>query len=164
MDTVNVRRAVALKAIVTEKLKRELQKEMQAAADELDERIRQMDMASKRVIADLQRTDLQRAMMLRQQIEGEKRRQEEIRDAALQRKEEVGQLELGSEYHRGVLEGTVELKVGDSLLQALAGVEIVVKDDTILEIRELPPEQIETQTARVALQQPDDDVSTLETG
>ena len=151
MEQVSVRRAVVLKAIVTDRLKRELQEELQAAADELAERIRQIDMASKRAISDLQRTDLQRAMAVRSQIEAEKRRQEDVRTAILQRKAEVAQLELGSEFQRGTLESVAELRPGDNLVEALAGVEIIVKDDVIQEIRQLSTADIEEQTARAVL-------------
>jgi len=151
MDKVTVRRAVVLKAIVTDRLKKELQDELQAAADELAERIRQIDMASKRAISDLQRTDLQRAMAVRSQIETEKRRQDDVRSAILQRKAEVARLELGSEFQRGTLESVAELRPGDNLVEALAGVEIIVKDDVIQEIRQLSVPQIEEQTVRAAL-------------
>jgi len=44
-------------------------------------------------------------------------------------------LELGSEYPRGTLEGTVELAEGEDLLEKLGGCQIVVKDGVVVEIR-----------------------------
>ena len=60
------------------------------------------------------RADLQRAMAVRKQIEGEKQKQNEVRDALLERKAQVAELENGNEVIRGTLESFVEINEGDS--------------------------------------------------
>ncbi len=144
MASVTVKRSVLLKAVVTEKLKAEVAEELQEAADEIARRIEELDTAGRRYISDLQRTDLQRAMALRSQVETEKRRQQEVRDRLLQRREEVAQWEAGTEVVRGTIEGVVEVSEGDNLAVLLGGTEIVVEDDVVTAIRQLSPEELST--------------------
>ena len=139
MASVTVRRNVLLKAIVTDKLKTEVATELQEAADEIARRIEELDTAGRRYITDLQRTDLQRAMALRTQVETEKKRQQEVRDRLIERREEVGKWEKGTEVVRGTIEGFVEVNEGDNLAVLLGGTELVVDDDIVKTIRELSP-------------------------
>jgi hypothetical protein len=135
MPSVTIKRNVLLRSIVTEKLRADLSEELQNAADEVDQRVQQLDFQTRAYITDLQRTNLQQAMAVRKQVEAEKHRQQELRDALLERKAQVEVLEDDSEVVRGTLESFVEINVGDNLSEVLGGVEIVSKDDVVVEIR-----------------------------
>ena len=102
-----------------------------------------MDFSTKAYITDLQRADLQRAMAVRKQIEAEKQKQTELRDALLERKAQVAELENDTEVVRGTLESFVEINPGDDLGILLGGTEIVSKDDIVVEIRQRRPEEID---------------------
>jgi len=136
MASLTIRRPVALQVIVTEEFKKELAEELQEAADAAERRMEQIDYQARHLLAELQRQNLNQAMAARQQIEAEKRKQEAVRKELLQQIEEVGKLELGSEFPRGTLEGTVEIKDGDNLFAKLGQTAIVVKDGVVVEIRE----------------------------
>jgi hypothetical protein len=136
MASLTIRRPVALQVIVTEEFKKELTEELQEAADAAERRMEQIDYQARHLLAELQRQNLNQAMAARQQIEAEKRKQEAVRKELLQQIEEVGKLELGSEFPRGTLEGTVEIKDGDNLFAKLGQTAIVVKDGVVVEIRE----------------------------
>jgi len=142
MASVTVRRNIVLKAIVTDKLKQEVADELQEAADEISRRLEELDAAGRRYITDLQRVDLQRAMALRSQVESEKRRQQEMRERLLQRREEVRKWENGTEVVRGTIEGFVEVKEGDNLAVLLTGTEMVIEDDIVKAIRQFSPEEL----------------------
>jgi len=142
MASVTIRRNILLRAIVTERLRDEVSEELQEAADQIAARIEELDTAGRRYITDLQRTDLQRAMALRQQMEQEKQRQEQVRDNLLQRKQQVAEWKDGDEVVRGTIEGYVDVNVGDNLAVLLGGTEIVVEDDKVKEIRELEPDDL----------------------
>jgi hypothetical protein len=142
MASVIVRRSVLLRAIVTDKLRQEVSAELQEAADDIARRLEELDTAGRRYITDLQRTDLQRAMALRTQVETEKRRQQEVREQLLQRREAVGKWENGTEVVRGTIEGYVEVNEGDNLAVLLGGTEIVVEDDIVKAIRQLSPDEL----------------------
>jgi len=150
MTSVTVKRNVVLRSVVTENLRKELGRELENAAAEIDQRIEQIDFQTRAYITDLQRTDLQQAMGVRKQIEAEKQRQQELRDALLERKAQVEELEEGEEVVRGTLESFVEIEVGNSLAEVLGGVEIVAKDDEVIEIRQ-----------REILEQPEESVSQI---
>ncbi len=139
MSSVMIKRNVVLRSIVTENLRHDLSQQLQAAAEEMDRRMSEMDAQTRAYITDLQRNNLQQAMAVRKQIEAEKKRQQDMRDAMLERKAAVEELEDGTEVTRGTLESFVEVKVGDNLRAILGGVQIVTKDDQVIEIREGDP-------------------------
>jgi ABC-type Zn uptake system ZnuABC Zn-binding protein ZnuA len=136
MASVIVKRNILLKAIVTDVLKQEVSEELQEAADEITQRLQELDVAGRRYITDLQRTDLQRAMALRQQVEAERKKQEGVREQLLARKQQVAEWKPGEEVVRGTLEGFVEVKEGDNIAVVLGGTEMVVEDDVVKAIRE----------------------------
>jgi hypothetical protein len=136
MAGVTVKRNVILRAIVTDQLKAQVSGELQQAAAEVDERLQQLDASTRGYITDLQRTDLQRAMAVRKQIEAERQKQVELRDALLERKAQVLELENETEVVRGTLESYVEINVGDDLALIMGGIEILTKDDQVIEIRQ----------------------------
>jgi len=135
MAKMTIRRPVALRVIVTEQFKEQLIAELKEAAEETQRGIDHMDFQARRYLADLQRTNLQQAMQVRQQFEAEKQKQEAMKKEIIDRAAEAEQLELGSEFPRGTLEGQVEVDVGDNLLERLGNAAIVIKDGVIVEIR-----------------------------
>lgn len=157
-DSVNIKREVILRAIVTEALKTDLDTEFGLAIDELDRQITRLDIGARQYVTDLQRTDIQQAMAVRQQIEGEKKRIQQSKDDLIQRRRQVEGLEVDAEIIRGTIESNVEIKVGDNLQTALRGVEIVLKDDEVVAIREteggIVPETSEETTSGVVKIEP----------
>ncbi len=134
--SVRIRRQVILRSIVTDQLKANLNRELDDAIAEIDERLSQLDAQTRLYITELQRVDLQQAMTVRKRVEAEKKRQEEIRDALRERKQQVDVLDNGAEVIRGTLESDVEVNEGDDLSVLLGGTEIVTKDDIVIEIRQ----------------------------
>ncbi|MFP4249149.1 MAG: YlqD family protein [Armatimonadota bacterium] len=135
-DSVTIKRDVVLRAIVTEGLKQELDDEFSEAIEQIDERITQLDVGARQYVTELQRSDIQQAMAVRQQIEAEKRRFRQAKDQLIQRQRQVEELEEGTEIVRGTIESHTDVSVGDNIQTALRGVEIVLRDDEIVEIRE----------------------------
>jgi len=133
---ITVRRSISVRAIVTEALKQELRDELQQVAEEAQRRVDQMETQGRRLLAGLQRTDLTQAMDARRQIEAERQRHDALRQDIQRQIQEAEKLELGSEYPRGTIEGSIEVQEGDDLLKKLATSEIVIKDGVIVEIRE----------------------------
>ncbi len=134
---IKVNRSIGIQVIVTEAFKQELKVELQEASDEVQRRSDQMELQSRRFLAEVQRTDLSQAMNARKRIEAERRRHEAMKEDIQRQIEEVDKLELGSEYPRGALESTVEINEGDDIVKKLTGSQIVVKDGVIVEIREV---------------------------
>jgi hypothetical protein len=133
-------RQVVLKAVVTPRLKESLIAEVQEAIERVNDTQDQLEVQSRRVMLELQRTDLNRAMAFRQQLDAEKRKHSDLKEELDERLKEYQALEMGSEFVRGVLEGQVEVKQGDNLLEKLSKAEILTEDDIIREIRDPAPD------------------------
>jgi hypothetical protein len=129
-------RQVVLKAVVTPQLKESLIAEVQEAIARVNETQDQLEVQSRRVMLELQRTDLNRAMAFRQQLDAEKRKHTDLKEELDERLKEYQELEMGTEFVRGVLEGTVEVSQGDNLREKLGQAEILTEDDLIKEIRD----------------------------
>ena len=136
MPSMTIRRPVAVHVIVTEDFKKELAEELQEAVDATKKRIEQLEFESRRFLADIQRSDINQAMAARHRLESERRKQEALRDELDRQAGEVSNLELGSEFPRGTLEGLVEVKEGDNLYDKLSKATVLIKDGVILEVRE----------------------------
>jgi hypothetical protein len=133
-------RQIVLKAIVTPRLKESLIAEVNEAIARVNETQDQLEVQSRRVMLELQRTDLNRAMAFRQQLDAEKRKHSELREELDERLKEYQALEMGAEFVRGVLEGQVEVQQGDNLMAKLSKAEVLTEDDIIREIRDPAPD------------------------
>jgi len=136
MSGITVKRSIGVCVIVSEEFKAELKGELEEAATETQRRIDQMEMHSRRLLAELQRSDLSQAMQARKQIEAERQRHDALKQDIQRQLQEVDKLDIGSEYPRGTVEGVVDLNTGDDLVQKLSGSQIVIKDGVIVEFRE----------------------------
>jgi len=144
---VTIKRNVVLRAVVTPQLLEEITAELDHAIEEVDERLQQIDFSTKPYLTELQRTNLQQAIAVRKQIEAEKQKHTDLKDALTERKAQVAALADGEEIIRGTLESWATLQEGDNLAEVLAGVEVVVKDDVVVEIRQTEPVMIPAVTS-----------------
>jgi predicted Holliday junction resolvase-like endonuclease len=133
-------RQIVLKAIVTPRLKESLIAEVNEAIERVNDTQDQLEAQSRRVMLELQRTDLNRAMSFRQQMEAEKRKHSDLKEELEERLKEYQGLEMGTEFVRGVIEGQVDIQVGDNLMNKMSRAEILTEDDIIKELRDPAPE------------------------
>jgi predicted Holliday junction resolvase-like endonuclease len=133
-------RQIVLKAIVTPRLKESLIAEVNEAIERVNDTQDQLEAQSRRVMLELQRTDLNRAMSFRQQMEAEKRKHSDLKEELEERLKEYQALEMGTEFVRGVIEGQVDIQVGDNLMNKMSRAEILTEDDIIRELRDPAPE------------------------
>ena len=120
-----IKRPVRVKVLVTEKFKQHRLAELHAGAVRLDE-------VAKRLGVQLESHAAPEGV--RERLSAELRKTQEAGAAIDRELEKISSLEIGAEFDRGVLEGEVELNVGDDFSKV--GVcEILVKDDRVEEIR-----------------------------
>lgn len=124
---VTVKRPVNVKVIVTEQFKTRRAAQIRAAVARLEAVGRQIE-------AQVQRSGGAPESVV-ERLNAERRRNEGARDALAQELRNLPSLEIGAEYSGGTLEGLVEVEVGDDATR-LGACEIVIKDDTIIEIRD----------------------------
>jgi len=134
MPSVTIKRPVVLKAIVTEKLKKDMADEFEQRLAQADQEIEQIEEYKSRAYSELAKTDIQRAMAVRRQLEAHKRQKQQEKEEIARLAEEVHNLELGSEVVRDVLESTAEVKEGDNIRE-IRSMEILVRDDVVEAIR-----------------------------
>lgn len=133
--TMKLKRAVTIKAIVTEELKSDLKDELAKTLSRIDSAAQQLDFQLRRYVPEVAKADIEQAGRLRREIEGERQKHESARAELGNRLREVAALEIGSEFVQGTLEGEVEIAPGDNLLEKIGGAEIVIKDGVIQEIK-----------------------------
>jgi len=131
---VIIKRAVHVKVVVTDEFKRHRAEEMGAAIARLDAVRKRLDFELESVA---KRADLgaEAGEAMRERLRAGQRKNERARAALADELKTVESLEIGAEYHRGSLEGLVEVRVGDDFAR-ISSCEIVVKDDKIVEIRD----------------------------
>lgn len=143
MDSISLKRQVALKAIVTDTFKAQASAELQSALQQLDMALQQLEFQAKRAVADLEKKlttpigpqGQQQMAELQGQIDQERARLQMQKNEFLQRLNMISQLEPGSEFVQGVVDNYVDVKVGDNLYEKLSNTEIIIKDGIVTEIR-----------------------------
>jgi hypothetical protein len=132
---VQIKRAVAVVAIVTEQFKQQMIAEFEEGIKQVDASIQALESQSRRYLLQLQTADLAQANAFRRQVDAEKQKQEGTKQELQARLQASQELTIGSEVERGNVESYVEMQVGDNLIAKLTGAAIVVKDDVVVEIR-----------------------------
>jgi hypothetical protein len=136
LDSIELKRVVMVKAIVTEAFKENLIRELERAIRNLEDQATKIEDQSKAYFENLkQKGMVQRANTFKQQLEDERARQIAAKSDLLMKIEDAKNLQLNNEFVQGPLEGPVEVAVGDNLYKKIGGAEIIVKDGIIQEIR-----------------------------
>ena len=136
LDSIELKRVVIVKAIVTEAFKENLIRELERAIRNLEDQATKIEDQSKAYFENLkQKGMVQRANTFKQQLEDERARKIAAKSDLLMKIEDAKNLQLNNEFVQGPLEGPVEVAVGDNLYKKIGGAEIIVKDGIIKEIR-----------------------------
>ena len=135
-ESLELKRIVMVKAIVTESFKDNLVKELERAVTNIDGQVNQMEAQSKNYLEDLKKKGLmQKAAAFKHQFDEERGRQSAAKADLTMKIEEAKRLQIGSEFVQGPLEGPVDVSIGDNLYKKVGGAELIVKDGIIQEIR-----------------------------
>jgi hypothetical protein len=135
---VTLKRTVTIKVIVTEEFKKYLVSELERAIKNLDAQLNQMEDQGKKLIETLKKQGektKKQVVAISQQINLD-RQQERLAKADLEKKVKDAQLlPLNSEFIQGTVDGFVEVDKGDNLYKKLGGLEVIIKDGMVQEIR-----------------------------
>lgn len=136
--SLELKRIVMVKAVVTESFKDNLVKELERTVYNMDMQLQQMENQSKNYIEDLKKKGmLQQVTTFKNQLANEKARILASKQDLMAKIQEAKNLVLGSEFVQGPLEGPVTVSVGDNLYKKVGAAEILVKDGVIAEIRNI---------------------------
>lgn len=135
MSKTLVKRTILLKAVVDDNLKSDLIKQLTDNQKKIDLEIERLNYQSNKLLIESP-LDIRESMAIRKKIEEEKRDGELLKDQIAKKIKEVNNLELGSIYPIGVIEGLAELKVGDNFWEKVNNCEIIIKNGIIEEIND----------------------------
>ena len=134
--SIELKRVVMIKAVVTEAFKQNLVNELERAINNLDAQGGQMGERGTQYLENLKKKGLmQKAAAFKHQMDEEKSRQAAAKADLMMKVEEAKKLQIGSEFIQGPLEGPVNVSLGDNLYKKVGGAEILVKDGVIQDIR-----------------------------
>jgi hypothetical protein len=136
--SIELKRVVMVKAIVTEGFKQNLIKELEKAIANIDTQSAQLTERGKAYLENLKKKGLsQKAAAFKHQVSEEKAKQAAAKSDLMMKIEDAKKLQMGTEFVQGPLEGPVNVSVGDNLYKKVGGAEIIVKDGVIQEIRQI---------------------------
>ncbi len=143
VETIQLMRQVAVKAIVTENFKGQVAAEINRNLQQIDAELQQLEFKGKRAIADMEKRagspappELRAQIeTIRGQVEAEKLRLMQLKEEMQAQNQALTELPVGSVVTQFTVENPVEVRVGENIFQRLEGGEILVKDGVIQEIR-----------------------------
>lgn len=134
---VTLKRAVTIKAVVTDKFKEYLKFELTASKQDLENRLNQLQEAAAVV-------DKEKNQLLSQQRDTEIFHvKNNLKDVSA-RLGSLESIELGSVFNQGTIDGFVTVSEGDNLYEKLGGMEIMVKDGIVQSIAHLSQSSVVT--------------------
>lgn len=134
MKSITVKRPVIVKVKVTDDFKNRMSAEIQQAINKLDAELQHLDFQTKRMVAELEKKNPPGIPAAKQHFEQEKQKRIKARQNLTDQLKNVGVMAIGAEVVQGSLESIAEIRVGDDWNEIM-GVEVVVCDDRIIEIR-----------------------------
>ena len=136
VKTVTLKRTVTIKAIVTDDFKGYLAYELETAIKDLQTKIQEIEKQGQLLINSLKNENAsEQITSVEQQLKLERQQQLSVIADLQSRINEAKNLDLDSEFVQGTIDGFVSVKQGDNLYQKLGGLEIIVKDGVIQDIK-----------------------------
>jgi chromosome segregation ATPase len=131
---LTVKRAVHVIAIATPLLKQQLLAEVDAALENLQLQMQQLEFQQRRAATDWQ-NNVHKLVEARKEMEQAKEQHDNMQRELTEQREQIENLPEDTLVARGELETSVVLAPGDSISEKMTPVELILKDDVIVEIR-----------------------------
>lgn len=131
-----VSRKVTLKSIITDDFKKRFAAQVKGMVSEVKVELDKIKNSEQQLMLKSGNMDYNQLMQVRGQIEKEKSSRETTIKELESRVDQVNKMNEGDVFNQGLLDGFVEIKVGDNLDTKLAGAEIVVKDGIVQSVAE----------------------------
>ncbi|MFZ7104522.1 MAG: YlqD family protein [Peptococcaceae bacterium] len=134
MEKITIMRSVVVKQIITENFKTKAAAEIQESLKKAEFDLDHYDKNTKKTITELTLKGHPQVNQIKQQVEAEKQKLNAYKQQLVDRLKVISKLNLGEEIIQGTIDGPLEVQVGDNF-EALNGIEMVIKDGIIIEIR-----------------------------
>ncbi len=129
-----VERKIKIKTIVTEKFKIDIENSINENIKQIDEEMNYLDQRYKKIITELTIKASPQVQSIREQLEWEKKKRDEVKVGLLDQAKKLKDLVIGSEILQGETTGPVDVEKG-ACWETLNNSEIVLKDGIVVEIR-----------------------------
>lgn len=141
-NSMLLKRAVNVKAIVTPLWKDEVQQQLQAQINQIDQQLQQLEMQGQRAIGEIQKQSLQppgpqtlqQIDNIQLQVNQKKSELLEQKNQSLQNLQQVQLLDIDQEVNQFQIEGFFSVEPGENLISKMQ-VEILLRDGIVEEIR-----------------------------
>lgn len=141
MEKIKIIQRVKIKTIITEGLKNNLLKELDALLKRTETEQQHLSFKIKRTSLELEKKHSEELLMIRNEFQDERyKNHEEIRNIK-ENMEAITKLVLGEETCQGSVDRIVDVKVGDDW-DILEHCEIVLKDNKVIEIRKVGSQRV----------------------
>ncbi|MBV8885149.1 MAG: YlqD family protein [Chroococcidiopsidaceae cyanobacterium CP_BM_RX_35] len=137
-----LKRAVNIKTVVTSQWKDEVQQQLQAQINQIDQQLQQLEMQGQRAVAEIQKQSLQppgpqtlqQIDNIQLQVNQKKSELLEQKNQSLQNLQQLQMLDLDQEVITSQMEGLFTVQPGENLISKMQ-VEILLRDGVVEEIR-----------------------------
>ncbi|MBV9389385.1 MAG: YlqD family protein [Chroococcidiopsidaceae cyanobacterium CP_BM_ER_R8_30] len=137
-----LKRAVNIKTVVTSQWKDEVQQQLQAQINQIDQQLQQLEMQGQRAVAEIQKQSLQppgpqtlqQIDNIQLQVNQKKSELLEQKNQSLQNLQQLQMLDLDQEVITSQMEGLFTVEPGENLISKMQ-VEILLRDGVVEEIR-----------------------------
>ena len=136
--TLTIKRSITVRAVVTPRWKEDAERELSNAVSNVDQQLSQLEQEGQMVIDQIRRQSAnpldprvqEQVASVQQQVAAKRAEFEEQKRQLLEQQRQVRELEMETIVEQGQLESTIEVGVGDSLVQKLQA-SILVRDGVI---------------------------------
>jgi len=143
VDSIQLMRQIAVKAMVTENFKTQVSNEITRNLQQLDAELQQLEFKSKRAIAEAEKkasgpeaaSIAAQIQSIRAQAEAERARLQQMKDEMQGQIVVLSDLPIGSVVTQFTVESPVEVRIGENIFERLEHGEILIKDGIIQEIK-----------------------------
>jgi hypothetical protein len=135
LESIVLRRPVAIKVKLTEEFRQQIITEATDTINRMETNLRILQEQMAEQLQILQNTDPGQAMAWQRQMDSDSEQLQAVKNDLTTKITELAKADEGEEFPFQTLEGTVSVRIGDNLLEKLTKCELVVKDWKVVEIR-----------------------------
>lgn len=132
---LTVKIPVAVKLVLTEPTKKAITGEINQAIQQIQHELEQIEFQARKALQDAEQQGPEVVQGLQARINQERGMRMERREQLMQQLVQIQQSPINSEIPGGQVESSVDVRVGDVWEEKVQGVEIVLKDGVVVEIR-----------------------------
>jgi hypothetical protein len=136
--TLSIKRTITVRAVVTPRWKEDAERELSNVVANSDGQLAQLEQEGQQLIDEIRRQSLnpldprvqEQVGSVQQQVAAKRAELEEQKRQILEQQRQVRELEMEQIVEQGQLDSTVEVRVGDNLVQKLQAA-VLVRDGVI---------------------------------